>query len=162
MANKNTDRRLHPKAPYAISPTNRSSENEVHGMIPEALYTHIVKKCFWHTGIYFQVSTLTVDSEFGRIELLRQNKAEIALPILENPKNRRHSEFPFFRLDDYPGSEYITTEDDTLNAVLYSVLEAWPLLAGTMVLTAIAGIAMWALVCIWLCANYYRIERLYS
>ena len=136
------------KPPYATPPSNGSSDNEAHGMIREALIRHVMAECGWKVEIGYQVSTLKVDSEFGMIELLRQNKVHVALPIFEHPSSRRYSEFPFLKLDDYPGSEYITTEDDTstLSIVLDAVLKAWPLLAVTMVITAIAGIIMWALV----------------
>ena len=136
------------KPPYATLPSNGSSDNEAHGMIREALIRHVTVECGWYAGIGYEMTTLKVDSEFGMIELLRQNKVHVALPIFEHPSNRRYSEFPFVKLDDYPGSEYITTEDDTstLSIVLDAVLKAWPLLAVTMVITAIAGIIMWALV----------------
>ena len=141
------------KPPYATSPNNGSVDNEAQGMIRDSLMRHITVECGWYSEVSYQMDTLKVDSEFGMIELLRQNKAHIALPIFEHPTNRRYPAFPFFKLHDYPGTEYITKEDNAsaLSVVLDSVLKAWPLLAVTIVLTAIAGVIMWALVGIWLC-----------
>lgn len=133
------------KPPYVTSPTNGSIDDEAHGLIREALLRHII----WDCGLYtkYDVKTLRTDSEFGMIELLRQNKVHIAAPIFE-PTNRRYSEFPFFKLVDYPGTDFITTqvEIDRLSVVLDAVLKSWPLLAVTLILTAIAGVIMWALV----------------
>ena len=135
------------KPPYVTSPTNGSIDDEAHGLIREALLRHIKIECGWSIKITYDVKTLRTDSEFGMIELLRQNKVHIAAPIFE-PTNRRYSEFPFFKLVDYPGTDFITTqvEIDRLSVVLDAVLKSWPLLAVTLILTAIAGVIMWALV----------------
>ena len=86
------------------------------------------------------------------IELLRQNEVHVAAPIFEST-NRLYNEFSFFNLIDYPGSEYITGEHETdkVKRVLHEVLKSWPLFAVTLILTAIAGVIMWALVCLILC-----------
>ena len=134
------------KPPYATPPTNGSLDNEVQGMILDAISPYILKECGHDWG--YQVATKKFESEFEMIELLRQNKVHVALPIFENPENRKYIDLPFFKLDDYHGTEFITTEDDTtaLTVVMDSVLKSWPLLAVLLVLTAIAGIIMWALV----------------
>ena len=139
------------KPPYAVSPGNESWDKEAHGMFRDALLLHIAEECSYYTGNYYDRESLKVGSEFKMIELLRQNKVHIALPIFEKIPNRQYSEFPFFKLDDHPGTEYITNEsqESVLSVVLDSVLKSWPLLAATLVLTAIAGIIMWSLVGIW-------------
>ena len=135
------------KPPYAVSPTNESLDNEVHGLIRDAVLWYIIEECE-PIGLEYQASTRKFESEFELLQQLRQNIVHIALPIFEDVNNRKYSEFTFFKLDDYPGTEFITTEDDTttLTVVMDSVLKSWPLLAVTLVLTAIAGIIMWALV----------------
>jgi len=145
------------KPPYATPPKNGSSDSKAHGMIREASLRHIQLECGWHHKIYYEEDTLEFHNELAMIELLRQNKVHITLPIFEHPTNRRYNEFTYLKLDDYPGSEYITAVDETstLSVVLEAVFKAWPLLAVTIVLTAIAGIIMWALVGIWLGAIYY-------
>lgn len=139
------------KPPYATSPGNESWDKEVHGMFRDALLLYIAEECSYHTGNHYGRESLKVGSEIRLIELLRQNKVHIAFPIFEKISNRQYSEFPFFKLDDYPGTEYITNEsqDSVLSVVVDSVLGSWPLLAVTLVLTAIAGVIMWSLVGIW-------------
>lgn len=87
-------------------------------------------------------------SEFEMIEFLRQNNAQIAVPVFDSEINRRYSNFNFYKLHSYPGSEFIILQDetDTLDIVLDEVLKSWPLLVITLVLTAIAGVIMWVLV----------------
>ena len=136
------------KPPYVTPPSNGSLDNEAQGMIRDALLRHITVECGYHTKNEYKLGTWKVGSEFGMIELLRQNKAHVAVPIFEQPTNRRYSELPFFKLGDYPGTEYLTIEgkQSALSVVLEAVLKSWPLLAVTLVLTAIAGVIMWALV----------------
>ena len=151
------------KPPYATPPTNGSLDNEVQGMIRDAISPYILGECGRDRWIEYQVATKKFESEFEMIELLRQNKVHVALPIFENPENRKYIDLTFFKLDDYHGTEFITTEDDTtaLTVVMDSVLKSWPLLAVLLVLTAIAGIIMWALVSVHykraLYAQYYKV-----
>ena len=151
------------KPPYATPPTNGSLDNEVQGMIRDAISPYILGECGRDRWIEYQVATKKFESEFEMIELLRQNKVHVALPIFENPENRKYIDLLFFKLDDYQGTEFITTEDDTtaLTVVMDSVLKSWPLLAVLLVLTAIAGIIMWALVSVHykraLYAQYYKV-----
>ena len=139
------------KPPYVIPPTNESFDDGPQGMIRDAVLRHITVECghcWTPSSEHCEIETLKMQNELEMLELLKQNKVHIAIPVFEHPSNRLYDEFFFLKLDDYPGTEYITTEDDTstLNVVLESVLKAWPLFAVTIVLTAIAGIIMWALV----------------
>lgn len=138
------------KPPYVKPPANGSSDKMVQGMIRDGLERYIMIECGWYAihKTHYEMDSVQLSSEFEMMELLRQNKVHVAVPIFEHPMSEQYSEFPFFKLDDYPGTEFITTEDDSsaLSVVLDAVLKAWPLLAVTMVLTAIAGIIMWALV----------------
>lgn len=138
------------KPPYVTSPSNGSIDNEAHGMIRDAVLWHVTWECSFAQGKEFKIITSRIDNEFEMIDLLRQNKVHIALPIFEHPTSRRYNEFPFLKIDDYPGTEYIIARDDVsaMTVVLEAVVKAWPLLAVTMVLTAIAGVIIWALVCI--------------
>ncbi len=142
------------KPPYTTSPTNGSKDNELHGMIRDALYRYISWDCGWAIKRVYQPSTIRVDNEFGMVELLRKNKVNFAAPIFE-PINRQYSEFLFLKIVDYPGTEFITTEEDTnkLKVVLDTVLKSWPLFAVTLILTAIAGVIEWALVGLTFCTE---------
>lgn len=138
------------KPPYVTSLSSGSIDNEAQGMIRDAVLRHVIWKCGLEQGEEFKIITSRIDNEFEMIDLLRQNKVHIALPIFEHPTSRRYNEFPFLKIDDYPGTEYIIARDDVsaMTVVLEAVVKAWPLLAVTMVLTAIAGVIIWALVCI--------------
>ena len=142
------------KPPYTTSPNNESLDNEVHGMLRDVLLRYITWECGEDAQepTEYHIKTFRADSEFHMTELLKQNKVHVAAPIFETT-NRRYSEFFFFKITDYPGSEYITSEDGTnkLSLVLNAVLKSWSLFAVTLILTAIAGIIMWALVCLTLC-----------
>ena len=134
------------KAPYVTSPTNGSSVNKPNGTILDALLEPI-KKC----GNYVdtEMDYRNVGDESEMLEFLKQNRVHIAVPIFEHPNNRPYNEFPFYKIDDYPGTNYITIESKKcvrFSMILNSVSKSWPLLAVTLVLTAIAGIIVWALV----------------
>ena len=135
------------KPPYTTSPTNESLDDEVHGMIRDVLLRYITIECGYYAGVNYHVKTFGAESEFHMIELLRQNKVHIACPIFE-PTNRRYNDLSFFKLTDYPGSEFITSDNEAnkLSLVLDAVLKSWSLFAVTLILTAIAGVIMWALV----------------
>ena len=134
--------------PYIISANGSSIQEE--GMIRGALLRYITVECgyFQKPPISYQVIGLQANSELGMIELLRTNKADVAAPIFETPDSRRYSEFPFFKIGDYPGTEFITTEDqkNPIRVVLEATINAWPLLAFTLTSMASAGVIMWALV----------------
>ena len=142
------------KPPYTTSPTNESLDDEAHGMLRDVLLRYLTLECgkYAQEPTEYHIKTFRADSEFHMIELLRQNKIHVAAPIFETT-NRRYNEFFFFKITDYPGSEYITSEDGTnkLSLVLDAVLKSWSLFAVTLILTAIAGIIMWALVSLTLC-----------
>ena len=140
------------KPPYTTAPTNGSFDDKADGILRDVLFRFITIECGFYAKIDYQVKMFRADSEFHMIELLRQNKVHVAAPIFE-PTNRRYYEFSFLKLTDYPGSEFITSEDETnkLGLVLDAVLKSWSLFAVTLILTAIAGIIMWALVCLTWC-----------
>ena len=135
------------RPPYTTSAPNGSLDNDVNGLIREAIFRYIFSECSYVKHFKYVPNTSRVDSEFQMIELLSQNKVHLATPIFE-PINRRYSEFPFVKLVDYPGTDFISTEEEAkgLNVVLEAVLKSWPLFVVTLILTAIAGVIMWALV----------------
>lgn len=136
------------KPPYITSLEDGSLNKLPRGLIPEAIMQHITIECGRNRKIAYNVNILRPGSEFGMIELLRQNKVHIAAPVFEPTNDRKYSEFSFLKLDDYPGTDYITVTDEiyALRVMLDAVKKSWPLLAVTLLFTAIAGIIMWALV----------------
>ena len=129
------------KPPYTELIANQTSVNEAHGMFRDVLLRFFVVECgFLHRDpTDYTVDNLKVDSEFEMIELLRQSNVHVVFPIFEHPFHRRFSEFLFLKVDDYPGTEFITTEDHSsaLDVVMDAVLKAWPLLAVNIVFSAI-------------------------
>lgn len=135
------------RPPYTTSPQNESLDKDVHGVVRDALFRYIFYDCSYKDGLKYLPKTNRVNSEFQMIELLSQNRVHLAAPVFE-PANRQYSKFPFVKLADYPGTDFITTEYETkgLHVVLDAVLKSWPLFAVTLILTAIAGVIIWALV----------------
>ncbi|CAH3195201.1 unnamed protein product [Porites evermanni] len=136
------------KPPYAF--TSQTTEEKFIGFIREAIWQYLVD-CGEARGISYQINTSKFESEFKMVESLKNNQVHIAAPIFELTNNRTYSKFPFLELDHYPGTEYITNEEqiNALSVVLDAVKRSWPLFAVTLVLTAIAGIVMWALDTYW-------------
>ena len=133
------------KPPYAF--TSQTTEDKFIRFIREAIWQYLVD-CGEARGISYQINTSEFGSELKMVESLKNNQVHIAAPIFELTNNRTYSEFPFLELDHYLGTEYISNEEqiNALSVVLDAVTSSWPLFAVTLVLTAIAGIVMWALV----------------
>ncbi|XP_022779166.1 uncharacterized protein LOC111320744 [Stylophora pistillata] len=139
------------KPPYVALPTNGSIDSRPQGLIRDTLLRYIEYECsYLHNGKY-QIQDRHINSEYEMIELLRQNKVHVAAPIFEPKGDRHYSEFPFFKVVDYPGTDFISSEErnNKMSDVLDAVLRSWPLLAVTLVLTAISGVIMWALDTYW-------------
>ena len=140
------------KPPYTIPPT--LDPYEVQGIITD-LMTNVVHdadddddECDEIAYSLLKDSTNETASEFQMIKLMRENEVQIVFPIFEPPSNRKYSDFHFLKIGRYPGSEYITTQNESnaFSTIVDEVLKSWPLLVLTLVLAAIAGIIMWALV----------------
>ena len=132
------------RPPYVARPTNGSIDSSAQGLIRDTLLRYIEYECSHYLGVEYQVEDRQVNSEYEMIALLKQNKVHVAAPIFEPKGDRHYSEFPFFKVVDYPGTDYITTEEgnNKIKYVLDAVLKSWPLLAVTLVLTAISGVVM--------------------
>ena len=112
------------KPPYIRGPDNSSLDNQAHGIIRDAILRHIQWDCSGFFGNHYEIMTLRADSESGMIQLLKQNKVHIAVPLFEQQNNQKYSEFIFFKLLDYPGTEYITLADDENNDALDVVFDS--------------------------------------
>ena len=145
------------KPPYTIPPTPDSYK--VSGIIMDLMTDEMdddatdemdddAYECYEVAYSLVKNNTRETTSEFRMIKLLRKNEVQIAFPIFEPPSNRQYSDFHFLKIGRYPGSEYITTQDEinAFSTIVDEVLKSWSLFALTLVLAAIAGIIMWALV----------------
>ena len=137
------------KPPYTIPPTPYSCK--LRGIIMD-LMTDMMKEdddeCEEVANSLLINNANETASEFQMIKLMRENEVQIAFPIFGPLSNRQYSDFHFLKIGRYPGSEYITTQNESnaFRTIVDEVLKSWPLLALTLVLAAIAGIIMWALV----------------
>ena len=141
------------RPPYLNSPSNESIEDEVAGLFRDVVLKYLISECDTDENYryIYNVRTKKAQSEFEMIELLRQDEAHIAAPIFKQQHDEDYSEFLFFKVLNYPGTEYITTAEEETRAIIVvfnSLLKSWPLLAFTLILTAIAGIIIWVLVSI--------------
>ena len=123
------------KPPYLYAVPNTTQ--------PSGMGEEMVLRFLHSCGATF-VDSHQASSEFEMINLLRKKKIDVAAPIFEPTSDRHYSEFHFIKTSDYPGTVYISIENG--DVVLNAVLDAWPLVAFNLVLAAIAGIFIWALV----------------
>ncbi|RMX60327.1 hypothetical protein pdam_00025014 [Pocillopora damicornis] len=124
------------KPPYLYAVPNATK--------PFGMGLEMVLKFLQSCGATF-VESHQASSEFEMINLLRKNKIDVAAPILEPTSHRHYIEFHFIKTSDYPGTVYISIENGE-NVVLNAFLDAWSLVALILILAAIAGIFIWALV----------------
>ncbi|XP_022779217.1 uncharacterized protein LOC111320784 [Stylophora pistillata] len=143
------------KPPYTVLLSNDSiADNQgFHGLIQETLLRYMVVECglLYVSPVIYHFELFQVHSEHTLIDMLRKNEVDLACPVFEQQHIRKYGEFHFFKIIEYPGTEFIRDDFETnaLSVVLESILKSWPLLAITMNLTAIAGIIMWALDTYW-------------
>lgn len=142
------------KPPYVMPPGNESLFP-----FPEGMIRDVLNKLIFSCG-RIDLKTVQANSEFEMIELLRQNKVHVAAPIFEHTGNRRYTEFLFYKLYDYPGSEFINAEYEANSVVVYAVFKSWPLVAFFLIFTAIAGVIIWALVGFDLCVKLINVGGL--
>ena len=137
--------------PYTYLPSNDSTIYEVfHGLIQETLMRYAMVECgvlYAHPVIY-HFKMFQVHKEETLIDMMRKNEVDLACPVLEQQHSRKYGEFLFFKVSDYPGTDFIRDDFETnaFAVVVQSIQKSWPLLAITLNLTAIAGIIMWILV----------------
>ncbi|CAH3119761.1 unnamed protein product [Pocillopora meandrina] len=140
--------------PYTYLPSNDSTINEVfHGLIQDTLMRYIMVECgvlYAHPVIY-HFKMFQVHREETLIDMMRKNEVDLACPVLEQQHSRKYGEFLFFKVSDYPGTDFIRDDFETnaFAVVVQSIQKSWPLLAITLNLTAIAGIIMWILDTYW-------------
>ena len=124
------------KPPYLYAVPNATK--------PFGMGLEMVLKFLQYCGATF-VESHQASSEFEMINLLRKNKIDVAAPILEPTSHRHYIEFHFIKTSDYPGTVYISIENGE-NVMLNAFWDTWSLVALILILAAIAGIFIWALV----------------
>ena len=89
---------------------------------------------------------------FDNIDNMRPfagNNTYIALPIYGSMTDVKYQNKPFFPIVESPGVIYLQKKEPAGNAaeaVMEAVLQGWPVLVLTLIMAALSGIVMWALV----------------
>ena len=83
------------------------------------------------------------------LHLPASNSTYIALPIYGSMTDVKYQNTPYFPLVESPGVIYLQKKQPPGNAakaVMDAVLQGWPVLVLTLIMAALSGIVMWALV----------------
>ena len=139
------------KHPYIFGTGSfRAGNGEPTGLLRKAVWEFIELGCV--DSIDYHIESFQVFSISDLIRLVQEGKAHVGLPVVldnfgENTASTKGTHI--VKVLDHPGIEFIAsskTNKQALSVILIAVLQAWPLLLITMLLTAIAGVIVWALV----------------
>lgn len=73
----------------------------------------------------------------------------MSMPIYGDMKDTTFQNFPFYPVVESPGVVFIVKKEDSSNAaqaVMEAVFQGWPVLLLTLIMAALSGIVVWALV----------------
>ncbi len=90
-------------------------------------------------------ATLTYDPPSN----LGKNDTYLSFPIYGLMTETKYKNLPYFPLIESPGIIYLEKKQNPANAaqaVMAAVLQGWPVLVLTLIMAALSGIVMWALV----------------
>ena len=96
------------------------------------------KKGFYFSNFYFRFYT-----QKGK------NGSVLSFPVYGEMTSVKFQSHPYFPVIESPGVIYIQKPQDASNAgsaVLEAVFRGWPVLVLTLIMAALSGIIMWALV----------------
>ena len=134
------------KPPY-IMRINQSWSGKPEGLLRKTVWHFIELGCDRYA---IHTEAVEVDSMDALVSLVQEGKAQVGLPIfMENfGEFEKYEGFLLLKVLDHPGLEFITTgqKPNGLLITVKAVLHSWPLLLVTTLLTAIAGVIVWALV----------------
>ena len=134
-----------PKPPYVTGSPNISLENEARGIIGDVLLPEVLK-CYHYK---IQIDTIRVKHESDIFQKLKSGQAGAGGPVIAKGIDpTTYSGLAFIPMVDYPGADFITMAEPKQFAEVATeaVFNSWPLIAFTLILTAIAGVVTWALV----------------
>lgn len=158
-----------PKAPcpsslqidwWEIPPYIYKDKGEVQGIFPKIL-TELVKHC---CGVCVKLSYREIvsnDSEVVKNQI-GKNGTLISLPIYGDMKDVTFQNFPFYPVVESPGVVFIVKKEDSstaAKAVMDAVFQGWPVLVLTLIMAALSGIIVWALVSLF---SSFQIAALFS
>ena len=73
----------------------------------------------------------------------------ISMPVYGDMKDVAFQSHPFYPVVESPGVVFIVKKEDSSNAaqaVMEAVFQGWPVLLLTLIMAALSGIVVWALV----------------
>ena len=127
------------KPPYTTRRPN--AEGRFNGILYDVLRTKL-----HYCGSF---ESVRVNDESTLVARLKNGQAQLAGPVVAKGIDpiRYNGEY-FLALLDYPGADFLTKPGtkEFAKVVTETILDSWPLLALSIILTAIAGIVTWALV----------------
>ena len=103
--------------------------------------------CNGHTNISYSEQPLN-DSEIVK-DNIGENGTVISFPVYGEMKDTTFQNVPYMPVVEAPGVVFIMTHEDAGNAaqaVMGAVFQGWPVLVLTLVMAALSGIIIWALV----------------
>ena len=73
----------------------------------------------------------------------------MSMPVYGDMKDVKFQSYPFYPVVESPGVVFIVKKEDSTNAakaVMEAVFQGWPVLLLTLIMAALSGIVIWALV----------------
>ncbi len=125
----------------------RDREGDIKGIFKTVLDEIVKHCCKGHTNITYEKLPLN-DSEVVK-DHIGENGTVISFPVYGEMKDTAFQNFPYMPVVEAPGVVFIMTNEDSANAaqaVMDAVFQGWPVLVLTLVMAALSGIIIWALV----------------
>lgn len=134
------------KPPYTLS-FSKSNGSKPSGLLGQTVWHFIELGC---DRFNIRIEPIEVHSVATLTRLVKEGEVQVGLPIFMNifEGNEEYKETLSIKVLDHPGLEFITAGRrlGTTGLVIKAVVSALPMLLITMLLTAIAGVIVWALV----------------
>lgn len=125
----------------------RDKDDNIKGIFKTVLDEIIKQCCNGHTNITYEKLPLN-DSEVVK-DNIGENGTVISFPVYGEMKDTTFQNYPYMPVVEAPGVVFIMTQEDSANAaqaVMDAVFQGWPILVLTLVMAALSGIIIWALV----------------
>ncbi|KAJ7389256.1 hypothetical protein OS493_032724 [Desmophyllum pertusum] len=137
----------------------KDDKGVVSGIFPDILKRLVTECCDRHPSSNAQEDvtkcvklnfseTASNDSEVVK-KHINMNGTVLSMPIYGDMKDVTFQNHPFYPVVESPGVVFIVKKEDSSNAaqaVMEAVFQGWPVLLLTLIMAALSGIVVWALV----------------
>ena len=135
---------------YLLPPFTTEDENVFGNSPPGEIISRLVvwlgSACYFDSD-YKPIAHLTEgDNETEVLNLLQDELAQFAFPIVSSSKEPTYRGYTYLPLLPYPPTVFLRRQKPAEDVIIDAMFKAWPILAITLLLTAISGIVTWALV----------------